>query len=80
MGVGEWGRNVRLWESQEGGGTSGIPERAFCQQNGSASKAIKLSNDLHVKILGRLFPLDSSLINIKSTQIIQSVAKFASKM
>lgn len=74
-------RNVRLWESQEGGDTSGIPERAFCQQNGSALQAVKLSNDLHVKILGCFFfLLDSSLINIKGTHIIQSGAKFASKV
>lgn len=72
--------NVRFWKSQEGGGTSGIPERAVCQQNGSGLQAVKLSNDLHVKILGGYFPLDSSLINIKSTHIIQSVAKFVSKM
>lgn len=72
--------NVRFWKSQEGRDTSGIPERAVCQQNGSGFQAVKLSNDLHVKILGSYFPLDSSLINIKSTHIIQSVAKFVSKM
>lgn len=54
--------------------------RAVCQQNGSGLQAVKLSNDLHVKIFGCFSPLDSSLINIKSTHIIQSVAKFVSKM
>lgn len=54
------------------------PGRAFCQQNGSHLQAVKLSNDLHVKILGCYFSLDGSFINIKSTHIIQSAAKFVS--
>lgn len=54
------------------------PGRAFCQQNGSRSQAVKLSNDLHVKILGCYFSPDGSFINIKSTHIIQSATESVS--
>ena len=73
-------RNARQGESRAGWGTLKSPERAFCQQNGSGLQAIKLSNDLRVKILGCYFLLDGDFINIKSTHIIQSAAKFVLKM
>ena len=82
MGDGEEGgdRNARLRESGAGGGTVKSPGRAFCQQNGSHLQAVKLSNDLHVKILGCYFSPDGSFINIKSTHIIQSATKFVSDL
>lgn len=73
-------RNARQRESRAGWDTLKSPERAFCQQNGSGLQAVKLSNDLRVKILGSYFLLDGGFINIKSAHIIQSVVKFVSKM
>lgn len=73
-------RNARQRESRAGWDTLKSPERVFCQQNGSGLQAVKLSNDLRVKILGSYFLLDGGFINIKSTHIIQSVIKFVSKM
>lgn len=73
-------RNARQRESRAGWGTLKSPERAFCQQNGSGLQAVKLSNDLRVKILGCYFSLDGGFINIKSAHIIQSAVKFVSKM
>lgn len=73
-------RNARQRESRAGWGTLKSPERAFCQQNGSGLQAVKLSNDLRVKILGCYFSLDGGFINIKSTHIIQSAVKFVSRM
>lgn len=73
-------RNARQRESRAGWGTLKSPERAFCQQNGSGLQAVKLSNDLCVKILGCYFLLDGGFINIKSTHIIQSAVKFVSNM
>lgn len=48
-------RNARQRESRAGWDTLKSPERAFCQQNGSGLQAVKLSNDLRVKILGSYF-------------------------
>lgn len=63
---------------ERAGGIWKGPERAFYQPNGSGLQAVKLSDDLHVKILGRYFSLDGSFINIKSTHIIQRAAKCVS--
>jgi len=73
-------RNARQRESRAGWGTLKSPGRAFCQQNGSGLQAVKLSNDLRVKILGCYFLLDGGFINIKSRHIIQSAVKFVSNM
>lgn len=54
------------------------PERAFYQPNRLGLQAVKLSDDLHIKILGCYVSLDGSFINIKSTHIIQSAAKCVS--